>query len=39
MKSKALAESFLSMTKQTKEDLSGSYTAKEAKKLYFDSHL
>ena len=39
MKSSALAESFLLMTKQTKEDLSKSYTAKEAKELYFDSYL
>ena len=36
-KSRALAKSFLEMTEQTKEDLSRSYTAKEAKELYRDS--
>ncbi len=36
---KALAKSFLLMTKQVKEDLSRNYTAKEAKELYGDRQL
>ncbi|MEA3455671.1 MAG: hypothetical protein U9R26_04105 [Campylobacterota bacterium] len=36
-KSRTLAKSFLSMTEQTKEELSRSYSAKEAKDLYRDS--
>jgi len=38
-KSRALAKSFLLMTEQTKEDLSRSYTAKEAKELYHNSQI
>ncbi len=38
-KNRALAKSFLEMTEQTKEDLSRSYTAKEAKDLYRNSQI
>ncbi len=38
-KRRALGKSFLEMTEQTKEDLSRSYTAKEAKELYHNSQI
>ena len=38
-KSRSLAKSFLEMTEQTKENLSRSYTAKEAKELYRNSQI